>query len=79
MSIQNIIQRIKYWYSKNTVRVATGVALGMAAGWLYYTFVGCSSGTCPLTSSATSTMLFMGAMGGLMGYEKPKPKSPLET
>ncbi len=79
MTLPEIITKVRHWYKNNLVRVATGVALGLVAGWLYYTFVGCSSGTCPLTSSATSTMLFMGAMGGLMAYEKPKPKSPLET
>lgn len=37
---------------------------GIIAGYLYWKYVGCTSSTCPITSSWHSMVLF----GGLMGY-----------
>lgn len=37
---------------------------GGLAGYLWYRFVGCKSGTCPLTSNAHITVLY----GMLMGF-----------
>jgi LytS/YehU family sensor histidine kinase len=41
-----------------------GVMIGATGGFLYYYFIGCTSGSCAITSSPyMSTM-----MGGLMGF-----------
>lgn len=40
--------------------------LGSGAGLAYYTFVGCPTGTCPITSSAASTMVYTGLIGLLL-------------
>jgi hypothetical protein len=40
-----------------------GIALGGLAGFLYYHFVGCSSGTCAITSNPYLSILY----GGLLG------------
>jgi hypothetical protein len=40
-----------------------GVAVGMIAGFSYWYFVGCSTGTCPITSSPTISTLYGGMMG----------------
>ena len=37
---------------------------GLLAGFLYWKYVGCVSGTCPLTSNWHTTVLF----GGFIGY-----------
>lgn len=37
---------------------------GIMAGFLYWKYVGCLSGTCPITSNWHSMVLF----GGLIGY-----------
>lgn len=37
---------------------------GIIAGYLYWKYVGCLSGTCPITSNWHSMVLF----GGLIGY-----------
>jgi hypothetical protein len=37
---------------------------GIAGGYLYWRFIGCQSGTCPITSNWYSSVL----MGGIMGY-----------
>lgn len=41
-----------------------GVAIGAVAGWCYWYFVGCASGTCPITSKPLNSNLY----GALMGY-----------
>jgi hypothetical protein len=41
-----------------------GIALGTLAGFLYWKFVGCSSGTCMITSKPINSSLY----GALMGY-----------
>lgn len=44
--------------------LAAGVVGGGALGFLYYRFVGCSSGACPLTSNPWITV----AYGAMIGY-----------
>jgi hypothetical protein len=41
-----------------------GIILGALAGYLYYQFVGCSSGSCSISSNPTNSTLY----GALMGY-----------
>lgn len=41
-----------------------GIVVGMVGGFLYYYFVGCASGTCPITSNPYISILY----GGVMGY-----------
>ncbi|MDX9748937.1 MAG: DUF6132 family protein [Paludibacter sp.] len=52
-----------------------GIAVGLAGGYLYYHFIGCNSGSCPITSNPWISTLY----GGLIGYLlfdlfKPKAK-----
>ena len=39
---------------------------GAAVGYLYYRFVGCSSGSCVITANPWSSMLYMGLIGFLL-------------
>jgi len=41
----------------------SGVILGGIAGFIYYHFVGCASGSCAITSNPFSSVLFGSAMG----------------
>jgi hypothetical protein len=41
----------------------SGVAIGGIAGFLYYYFVGCTSGHCPITSNPYVSILWGGALG----------------
>lgn len=43
-----------------------GVLAGSIGGFLYWKFVGCSSGTCPITSDPTNSTLYGAVMGGLV-------------
>lgn len=40
---------------------------GTAGGYLYYRFVGCASGACPITANPVLSTLYGGAIGFLTG------------
>lgn len=53
--------------------IAIGMVLGAIAGYAYYYFIGCASGTCAITSKPINSSLYGAMMGGLMGdIVKPK-------
>ena len=56
-------------------RTALGALLGAAGGAAYAHFVGCHTGTCPLTSNVWTAGLFFGFTGALVGAPGPK-KAP---
>lgn len=39
---------------------------GAVTGWLYWFFIGCSSGTCAIASSPVNSSLYMSVMGALI-------------
>ena len=39
---------------------------GVIVGFLYYRFVGCSTGSCAITSNPVNSMIYMGLMGWLL-------------
>lgn len=47
-------------YQRNII----GITLGAIAGFLYWNYVGCASGTCAITSKPINSTLY----GALMGY-----------
>ncbi|MES2478390.1 MAG: DUF6132 family protein [Bacteroidota bacterium] len=42
-----------------------GLIIGALAGYLYYRFVGCESGSCAITSKPLNSTLYGAMMGGL--------------
>lgn len=57
-SLKEFLRSWHFW------RPFLGVLAGGTAGFLYYHFVGCSTGSCFITSHSYSTIIF----GGLAGY-----------
>nr|WP_294861281.1 DUF6132 family protein [uncultured Fluviicola sp.] len=43
-----------------------GVILGGVGGYAYYHFIGCSSGSCPITSKPVNSILYGSMMGFLL-------------
>jgi hypothetical protein len=43
-----------------------GIIIGGIAGYLYYYFIGCSSGTCAITSNPINSSIYGMIMGGLL-------------
>jgi hypothetical protein len=53
-----------------------GLLTGAAGGFLYYYFVGCASGTCPITSKPLNSTLYGALMGALLFSSLEKEKQP---
>ncbi len=51
--------------SKNKLTLI-GLLIGALAGYLYYYFVGCASGTCAITSKPLNSALYGAMMGALL-------------
>jgi hypothetical protein len=50
---------------KNYRLALVGLLLGAVAGWAYWYYVGCQSGTCTITSQPLNSTLYGAAMGAL--------------
>lgn len=53
----------KEFIKKHWLKIA-GAAAGAVAGYAYYFYVGCASGTCPITSNPYISVIY----GAFMGY-----------
>lgn len=56
---------MKNWLINNKLVIA-GVLLGAIAGYIYWQQVGCSSGTCKITSRWHNSTAYGALMGGLV-------------
>jgi len=48
------------------LRIIIGVILGGGLGFVWYKLVGCSTGTCPLTSNPVISTVFGAVFGALL-------------
>ncbi len=57
-----------------------GMILGAIGGYLYWKYVGCTTGTCPITASPTNSTLYGVLLGGLLGsmFKRTK-KTPTDS
>ena len=51
---------------KAIILTGLGIAIGALAGYGYYFYVGCASGTCAITSKPLNSTLYGALMGGLV-------------
>jgi hypothetical protein len=51
---------------KAIIITGLGIAIGALAGYAYYFYVGCASGTCAITSKPLNSTLYGALMGGLV-------------
>jgi len=52
-----------------------GISIGAVAGYAYWYFIGCTSGTCPIQSNWHTSTLY----GGLIGYIFPNSPKKEKT
>lgn len=53
-------------FAKKHLFTIIDVAIGAIAGYLYWKFIGCSTGSCAITSNPINSTLYGAAMGGLL-------------
>jgi hypothetical protein len=51
---------------KKYIPIAIGLVIGAVAGYAYWYFIGCMSGTCAITSSPVNSSAYGALMGGLV-------------
>ena len=52
-------------FINNNKLTVIGVLIGAIGGYLYYHYVGCASGTCPITSKPVNSTLYGAVIGSL--------------
>ena len=52
--------------SKKTIMIIIGVIIGGISGYLYWKYIGCSTGTCAITSVWYKSTLYGMFMGGMV-------------
>lgn len=55
---------ISTFLTKNRIKNIIGITIGALGGYLYYYFIGCTSGTCAITSNPYMSILW----GAVLGY-----------
>lgn len=56
---------MKNWIANNKLYFI-GAIIGALAGFLYWKYVGCLTGTCSITSNPTKSTLYFAAIGALV-------------
>ena len=69
------MEQLKKIIGKNKLFIIGAVA-GAIGGYFYWLYVGCASGTCPITSSPLMSTVWGAVMGGLLLsiFQKDKDK-----
>jgi hypothetical protein len=55
---------MRNWIINNKIILA-GVMLGAITGYFYYCLIGCSSGTCPISSKPVNSTVYFALMGAV--------------
>ncbi len=63
--ISKLAPALRYIKTKKYLPQIIGVVIGGTLGFTYYYFIGCHSGTCPITSSPWNS-IFAGSVIGLI-------------
>jgi len=58
------------------LKAFAGLVLGLAGGYLYYHFIGCSSGSCPMTKNPYISTAFGGLLGFTLLFNPGNKKDP---
>ncbi len=74
IEIKDKKQVMKSWMKRYGL-LALGLILGAVGGYLYWRYVGCASGTCPITASPWTSTVWGAATGGLLMRSFKKEKS----
>ncbi|MBP6231414.1 MAG: hypothetical protein KA397_07180 [Paludibacteraceae bacterium] len=59
------MEKIKQWVKQNILYII-GSIVGAIGGYIYWYFIGCDSGGCPITSSPYNSVIWGAIMGALL-------------
>ena len=59
------MEKVTIYFKQNWLTIL-GVVLGIGGGFAYWFYIGCTSGTCPITSNPYMSMIWGGVFGGLL-------------
>jgi hypothetical protein len=67
-AMKNLVMKYKAIapWKRKMIKLIFGIVIGAGIGFAYYKFVGCSTGTCPLTSNPFISTLYGAVMGVLI-------------
>ena len=68
------ISLLKKILNNKLYRILLGIVSGAFLGLLYWNFIGCNGGSCPLTSNPYQSTLFGGLIGGIFANDNKKEK-----
>lgn len=54
------------------------IVVGAILGYAYYYYIGCVSGSCPITSNPYISTFYGAALGGLLSFPSKKKKEQLD-
>ena len=63
-----MINKIKEKYKNPVVKLSSGAIIGGILGFFYYTYFGCTNGTCAITSSPINTIFYFAFFGLVISY-----------
>lgn len=63
--IEMLRENMKIWLKQYGL-LALGLLAGAAGGYLYWRYVGCSTGSCPIAASPWGSTVWGAAIGGLL-------------
>lgn len=64
-----MMEKEKISTKKRIIRIAIGLAGGAILGYAYYYFIGCNSGSCPITSNPLSSIGYGMLIGGVLLFK----------
>ncbi|WP_013666846.1 MULTISPECIES: DUF6132 family protein [Sphingobacteriaceae] len=53
-------------FGKKHLSTLIGMTIGAVAGYLYWKFIGCNTGSCAITSNPVNSTLYGAVMGGFL-------------
>jgi hypothetical protein len=55
----------KISWKKRILRISIGLSAGALLGYAYYYFIGCNTGSCPITSNPWNSVFYGMLLGGI--------------
>lgn len=70
--MKNIKEKLSLFFKKKYSKMIMYGVIGLLGGYAYYYFIGCYSGSCPITSKWYTSSLYGMMIGILAGFPSTK-------